>query len=84
MKSVQIGSFSWSVFPGIRTEYGDLWSKYPYSFRIQENTDQEKLRIWTLFTQYILVTPAGKDGEFNSLFISNSAFFFCITIFFVM
>ena len=23
----------------------------PYSTRMQENTDQEKLRIWTLFTQ---------------------------------
>ena len=25
-------------------------SKSPYSFRIKENTDQKKLRIWTLFT----------------------------------
>ena len=24
----------------------------PYSVRIQENTDQKKLRIWTLFTQW--------------------------------
>ena len=23
----------------------------PYSVRIQENTDQKKLRIWTIFTQ---------------------------------
>ena len=33
-------------------EYGDLRS--PYSVAIQENTDQKKLRIWTLFTQWIL------------------------------
>ena len=29
----------------IRPEYGDLWSKSPYSVRIQENTDQKKLGI---------------------------------------
>ena len=27
---------------------------YSYSIRIQENTDQKKLRIWTLFTQWSL------------------------------
>ena len=51
VKSVQIQSFFWSVFSCIRTEYGDLLRKSPYSVRIQENTDQKKLRIWTLFTQ---------------------------------
>ena len=25
---------------------------FPYSVRIRENTDQEKLGIWTLFTQW--------------------------------
>ena len=30
---------------------GDLLSKSPYSVQMQENTDQKKLRIWTLFTQ---------------------------------
>ena len=39
VKSVQIRSFSWSVFSCIGTEYGDLRSK---SVKIQENTDQEK------------------------------------------
>ena len=43
--------FFWSVFLCIGTEYGDLPCKSPYSVRIQENTDQKKLRIWTLFTQ---------------------------------
>ena len=28
-----------------------LLCKSPYSVRIRENTDQKKLRIWTLFTQ---------------------------------
>ena len=40
VKSVQIWSFLWSVFSCLRIEYGT-----------QENTDQRKLRIWTLFTQ---------------------------------
>ena len=39
MKSVQIRSFFWSVFFCIRTKYGNLQSKSPYSVRIQENTD---------------------------------------------
>ena len=38
--------FFWSEFTCIRTEYGDLWSKYPYSDRIQENNKPEK-------TQYL-------------------------------
>ena len=51
VKSVQIRSFSWSVFSCIWTKYGDLNRKSPYSARIQENTEQKKLRIWTIFTQ---------------------------------
>ena len=35
---------------GIITESDSLF-KYPYSVKIQENTDQKKLRIRTLFTQ---------------------------------
>ena len=35
----------------IWTESGDLLRKSLYSVQIQENTDQEKLCIWTLFTQ---------------------------------
>ena len=45
----KIRSFFWSVFFCIRTEYRDLLRKSPYSVRIQENGDQKKLRIWTLF-----------------------------------
>ena len=52
VKSVQIQSFFWSVFYRIRTEYGHLPCKSPYSVRIQKNTDQKKLRIWTLFMQW--------------------------------
>ena len=50
-ESVQIQNFFWSIFSYIRTEYGDLRSKSLYSVQIQENTDQKKLRIWTLFTK---------------------------------
>ena len=56
VKSVQIRSFFWSVFSRVRTEYGDLLHKFPYSVRIRENTDQKKLRIWTLFTHYYVTT----------------------------
>ena len=44
MKSIQSRSFFWSVFSCIRTEYRDLLGKSPYFLRIQENTDQKKLR----------------------------------------
>ena len=38
-------------FSHIQTEYGDLQSRSPYSVRTRENTNQKKLRIWTLSTQ---------------------------------
>ena len=47
----QIRSFFWSVFSRNRTEYGEILRTSPYSVRMLENTDQKKLRIWTLFTQ---------------------------------
>ena len=51
VKSVQIPSIFWSVLSRIWTEYGDLIRKSQYLVRIQGNTDQKKLRIFTLFTQ---------------------------------
>ena len=51
VKSVQLQSFFWSVFSGIRTEYRDLLRKSSSSVRIKENMDHKKLRIWTLFIQ---------------------------------
>ena len=51
LKSVQIQSFFWSLFSRIWTEYGEIRSISPYSVQMRENTDQKKLRIWTLFTQ---------------------------------
>ena len=50
-ESVQMQSFFWFVFSCIQTEYGDLRSRSSYSVQIQENTDQKKLCIWTIFTQ---------------------------------
>ena len=41
VKNVQIRIFFWSAFSRIRTEYVDLWSKYPYSVQMWENTDQK-------------------------------------------
>ena len=40
-KLSKYGVFSSPYFSYIRTEYGDLRSKFPYSVRIQENTDQK-------------------------------------------
>ena len=51
VKRVPTRSFFWSVFSCIRTEYGDKLRKSPHSVRIQENTDQKKLLIWTPFSQ---------------------------------
>ena len=45
--------FFWSVFSCIWTEYADLLRKSPYSVPILENTEQNKLRIWTVFTQWV-------------------------------
>ena len=53
VKSVQMQSFFWSVFSHIWTEYAEVRSISPYSVRMRENTDQKKLRIWTLFTQWM-------------------------------
>ena len=52
VKRVQIRSLFCAVFTRIRTEYRDLRSKSPYSIQIRVNTDQKKLRIWTLFAQW--------------------------------
>ena len=43
------GVFSWYLFSCIWPKYRDLRRNSPYSVRIQENTDQKKFRIWTLF-----------------------------------
>ena len=45
--------FFWSLFFRIRTEYRKIPRISPYSIPMRKNTDQKKLRIWTLFTQCI-------------------------------
>ena len=42
-----------------------LLRKSPYSVRIRENADQEKLRNWTLFTQWYLNKPAAFSFRFR-------------------
>ena len=74
VKSVQIRSFIWSVFSCIRTEYGDLLRKSPCSVRIQENTDQKKLRIWTLFTQWLVIKKHVFFPDFEYGFLVLSLF----------
>ena len=46
---------------------------HPYSARVLENTDQEKLRIWTFFTQCVLVKFfSGETGFFFFYFVDGS------------
>ena len=45
-KSVKIRRFFWSVFSYIQTEYADLLYKSMYLVRIQENTNQKRIRVW--------------------------------------
>ena len=64
--------FFLSVFSCTRTEYGDLRSKFPYSVRIQENTDQKKHRIWTLFTQLLSTKLKLQSGSsMNNILATN-------------
>ena len=68
VKSIQIQSFSAPQFPtfGLNTERFRI---SPYSVRMWENTDLEKLCIWTLFTQWY-----GTNTSYNSCFIHLVAF----------
>ena len=54
VNSVQMRSFFWSVFSRIRTEYGEILRISLRSVQMQENTNQKKLRILTLFTQWLI------------------------------
>ena len=49
VKSVQIWCFLWSVF-------------FSYSVQIRKNTNQKKIRIWTLFKQFIYHKYCRKHG----------------------
>ena len=40
-KNYPYSEFFWSAFSHIGTKYGDLLCKFPYSDRMQENTDQK-------------------------------------------
>ena len=42
--------FFWATFSRIRTEFGDLQSKYPYSFRMWEHPDQKTPNTCTFYT----------------------------------
>ena len=49
--------------------------RFPYSVRIQENTDQKKLSIWTLFTQWLFFLTICADTEFESVKKNSSCEF---------
>ena len=54
VKGVQIQSFFLVCIFRIRIEYGEILCISPYSVRMLENRDQEKLLIWTLFRKWLL------------------------------
>ena len=66
VKSVQIWSFFWSVFSCIWTEYGQLLCTSPCWVKIQENTDQEKLLIWTPFMQWHVFEHFRNQSTFSN------------------
>ena len=79
VKSVQPQSFFSSVFPRIRTAYREVRNISPYSVWMQENTDQEKLRIWTLFTRWAVSTiQQTKTSSRNTLKMKQTLAFFDI------
>ena len=43
-----------------------------YSVRIQENTDQKKLRVWALFTQCLQNNLLNNDGKIDGVTIGSS------------
>ena len=60
------GITAWRV-----SKYGDI---SPYSVQMRENTDQKKLRIWTLFTQWmsLMITINDLENRFvNYISITN-------------
>ena len=64
-------SLFWSVFSCVR-------SKSPYSVRIQENTDQKKLRIWTFLTHWaIYENTIIRDKLFETHFRSSRSQILC-------
>ena len=76
VKSLQIWSFLWSVFPCIRTKYGQLLRKFPYSVRIHSEywiIGNRKKSIFG-FTQW-LVKKSLKVFAASSFF-SRIKFFF--------
>ena len=71
-KVSKYGVFSGPYFPALGlnteiywTEYVNLRSKSPYLVRIQENTDQKKLRVWTLSTQCCRIVNAITTSGFS-------------------
>ena len=76
VKSVQIRSFFWSIFSRIQAQYREILCISPYSVRMRENTDQKKLRIWTLLTQWSFPTKISR----KQLIVWCSSIFWQLTV----
>ena len=64
VKIVQKRSFFSSVFYRIMTEYGEILRISLHLVRMRENTDQKKLCIWTLFTQWWFISRFVKQNVY--------------------
>ena len=71
VKSIQMKSFFCSLFSHIWTEYENLRSKPRYSVQMWENTDQKKLRTWTVFTQWENISISHEMTRSLVLFINS-------------
>ena len=79
VQSVKIRSFFWFVFSRIRTEYGEILRISPCSVRMRENTNLKKLRIWTHFTQSLVLLSQEKRNIISTLICFFHFFIIIIT-----
>ena len=74
------GDFLWSIFSHIRTEYGDLLVKFPFSLRMRKNRDQKKA---PYLDNFHAVNNSGKDPEGHSINSSSNSILNSILYIFV-
>ena len=58
----------WSLFSSIRTEYGEIWSIFPYLVRIGENTDQNIYQYGVFLRSFTFPYNRSSKGQFFLIF----------------
>ena len=75
VKSIQIGSFSWSVFSHIRTEYKEILRRISISLHIQSGCGKIRARKNSVFGHFLrseIKHKASVTNYFNQLLITFS------------